>query len=73
MFIKIVNDKHDNDQEWDKAYEEGRQLVREARIRRAEFREELRKRKLIAMAEAIGSTVVFIGIFFGVGIIVLLR
>lgn len=73
MFIEMVNSQYENDQEWDKAYEEGRQLVRKARIHRAEFREELRKRKLIGMAEAIGSTVVFIGIFFGVGLIVLMR
>ena len=73
MFVHMVNEQHDNEQEWDRVFEEGRQLVREARVRRAEFREELRKRRLLFVAQAVGSTMVFTGIFFVVGVIILMR
>lgn len=73
MFVHMVNEQHRNELEWDRAYEDGRQLVRKARMRRAEFREELRKQRLIYLAEAIGSVVVFTGIFFIVAVIILMR
>lgn len=72
MFVRIVNDQHQNELEWDRAYEDGRQLVREARVHRAEFREQLRKQRLIYLAEALGSMVVFAGIFFIVAVIILM-
>ena len=72
MFIHIVNDQHRDKLEWDRAYEDGRRLVREARMRRAEFKEQLRKQRLIYFAEAIGSMVVFAGIFFVIGVIILM-
>jgi hypothetical protein len=71
--VHMVNEQHDNEQEWNRAYEEGRQLVREARVRRAEFKEQLRKQRLIYLVEAIGSMIVFAGIFFIVAVIILMR
>lgn len=73
MFVHMVNEQHDNEQEWDRAFEEGRQLVREARVHRAEFREELRKQRLLFVVQAVGSTIVFTGIFFVVGVMILMR
>lgn len=73
MFVHMVNEQHDNEQEWDRAFEEGRRLVREARLHRAEFREELRKQRLLFFAQAVGSTMVFAGIFFVIGVIILMR
>lgn len=73
MFVHMVNEQHRNELEWDRAFEEGRQLVREARARRAEFREELRKQRLLFVAQAVGSTMVFAGVFFVVGVIILMR
>lgn len=73
MFVHMVNEQHDNEQEWDRAYEDGRQLVREARLHRAEYREELRKQRLLFVAQAVGSTMVFAGIFFAVGVMILMR
>lgn len=73
MFVHMVNEQYDKEQEWDRAFEEGRQLVREARVHRAEFREELRKQRLLCIAQAVGSTMVFTGIFFVVGVIILMR
>lgn len=70
--IHIVNDNATRAKEWDRAFEEGRQLVREARVHRAEFKEQLRKQRLIYLAEAIGSMVVFTGIFFIVAVIILM-
>ena len=72
MFVHIVNEQYDKEQEWDRAFEEGRQLVREARVHRAEFREELRKQRLLCIAQAVGSTMVFTGIFFIVAVIILM-
>ena len=54
MFVHMVNEQPRNELEWDRAYEEGRRLVREARVRRAEFREELRKQRLLFVAQAVG-------------------
>lgn len=73
MFVHMVNEQHRNELEWDRAYEDGRRLVREARVRRAEFREELRKQRLLFVVQAVGSTIVFTGIFFVVGVMILMR
>lgn len=78
MFVHMVNEQYDKEQEWDRAYEEGRQLVREARQHRAEFRlalaqkrAEQRRQQIISIIEALGLTAVFAVMFVISGLLVL--
>lgn len=72
MFIHIVNDQHRNKLEWDRAYEEGRQLVVEAHMRREERKCLRRRENLDSILAALGGVMITILIFIIMAIIVLI-